>query len=143
MQKWILSILLFSFLSGAPGDLREEISADVNPLTSSAEGVTFDSESTIARTYAADIENDVWRTYYEMSDGTWRTDEHTYQYRLEITGRLANAACDTTYIYLSNREDITFEQAWLASGLSSDLNDYFDEKDAVLVSVKLSERKYY
>ena len=25
--------------------------------------------------------------YYEMSDGTWRTDTHTYKDRLEITGR--------------------------------------------------------
>ena len=25
--------------------------------------------------------------YYEMSDGTWKTDNYTYQYRLEITGK--------------------------------------------------------
>ncbi|MDE6699855.1 MAG: hypothetical protein K2K10_02410, partial [Acetatifactor sp.] len=29
--------------------------------------------------------------YYEMSDGTWRTDTHTYKYRLEITGRMGGA----------------------------------------------------
>lgn len=33
--------------------------------------------------------------YYEMSDGTWKTDDHTYQYRLEITGRMGNAAKET------------------------------------------------
>ena len=29
--------------------------------------------------------------HYEMSDGTWKTDDYTYQYRLEITGRMNNA----------------------------------------------------
>ena len=34
--------------------------------------------------------------YYEMSDGTWRTDTHTYKYRLEITGRMNGAAIRLT-----------------------------------------------
>ena len=38
-----------------------------------------------------------------------------------------------TTIVLSNIKDITFEQAWKAAGLSSNTNDYFDAKDAVLV----------
>ena len=74
--------------------------------------------------------------YYEMSDGMWKTDSHSYKYRLEITGRLANAAKDSTFVYLSNIKDISFEQAWKAAGLSSNLDDYFDEKDAVLVATK-------
>ena len=61
-----------------------------------------------------------------MSDGTWQCDGHIYKYRLEISGRLSNAVKDSTYIYLSNIEDITFEQAWKASGLSSNMDDYFD-----------------
>ena len=32
--------------------------------------------------------------HYEMSDGTWKTDDYTYQYRLEITGRMDNAEKD-------------------------------------------------
>lgn len=71
--------------------------------------------------------------YYEMSDGTWKTDKYTYKYRLEITGRLNNAARDTTYVILSNNENITFEQAWKASGLSSNGKDYFKVEDAVIV----------
>lgn len=74
--------------------------------------------------------------YYEMSDDTWKTDHHTYQYRLEITGRMPNASKDSTYVFLSNMQDITFEQAWKASGLSSSMNDYFQEEDAVLVAMK-------
>lgn len=74
--------------------------------------------------------------YYEMSDGTWRTDTHTYQYRLEITGRMNGAAKDSTFVFLSNIEDITFEQAWKASGFSSNMADYFEEEEAKLVAVK-------
>lgn len=74
--------------------------------------------------------------YYEMSDGTWKTDDYTYRYRLEITGRMGGAAKDTTFVFLSNIEEITFEQAWKASGLSSDMNDYFEPGDAKLVALR-------
>lgn len=76
------------------------------------------------------------KTYYEMSDGTWQCGGLSYQYRLEITGRLPHAAADSTYVYLSNLEDITFEQAWKAGGLSSDSDDYFSAEDAVLVEMR-------
>jgi hypothetical protein len=36
--------------------------------------------------------------YYEMSDCTWRTDTHTYQYRLEITGRMGGQR-KTVHLY--------------------------------------------
>ena len=71
--------------------------------------------------------------HYEMSDGTWKTDEYTYQYRLEITGRMNNAVKDSTFIFLSNIEDITFDQAWKAAGFSSNMDDYFDVEDAKFV----------
>ena len=74
--------------------------------------------------------------YYEMSDGTWKTDDYTYQYRLEITGRMGGAVKDSTFVYLSNREDISFEQAWKAAGFSSSMSDYFKEEDAKLVAMK-------
>lgn len=74
--------------------------------------------------------------HYEMSDGTWETDKHTYKYRLEITGRQPNAVKDSTYVYLSNIETITFRQAMMASGLSSNTSDYFDPEVATLVAMK-------
>ena len=74
--------------------------------------------------------------YYEMTDGTWKTDDHTYKYRLEITGRMNNAAKDSVFVYLSNLEEIPFERASMAAGFSSNSNDYFDPKDAVLVAMK-------
>ena len=60
---------------------------------------------------------------------------YTYKYRLVITGRLNNAVKDTTYIVLSNVQGITFEQAWKASGLSSNMDDYFDPADAVIIGI--------
>ena len=73
------------------------------------------------------------KTYYEMSDGTWQFDGYTYKYRLEIRGRGHNAIADSTFVYLSNIENITFEQALKAAGLSSNIHDYFDPEDAVCV----------
>lgn len=76
------------------------------------------------------------KTYYEMSDGTWQFDGYTYKYRLEISGKMPNAVKDSTYVYLSNLENISFTQAWKAAGLSSNTEDYFALEEAVLVEMK-------
>lgn len=76
------------------------------------------------------------KTYYEMNDGTWMCDNVIYKYRLEIKGRMPNAAVDSTFVYLSNLEEISFEQAYKAAGVSSDTNDYFSPEEAVLVEMK-------
>ena len=47
-----------------------------------------------------------------------------------------NAAKDSMFVFLSNTKDITFDQAWKASGLSSDIDDYFKEEETKLVAVK-------
>ena len=75
------------------------------------------------------------RDYSQNADGTWVCEGSTYKYKLEITGRMPNASCDSTFVYLSNSEDITLEQAWKAAGFSSNMNDYFDIEDAVLVEM--------
>lgn len=101
-------------------------------------------EPSVVKTYEVTdselaFENDELVTmvkYYEMSDGTWKTDDYTYQYRLEVTGRMNNADKDSTFVFLSNTKDITFEQAWKASGLSSLMDDYFKEEDAKFVAMK-------
>lgn len=73
------------------------------------------------------------KTYSELKDGTYSCEEHIYKYRFEISGRMHNAAKNSTFVYLSNLPEISFEQAWKASGLSSSLDDYFSEEDAILV----------
>ncbi len=76
------------------------------------------------------------KTYYEMSDNTWQCDGHTYKYRLEISGRAPNSVVDSTFVYLSNLENITFDQALRAAGISSYTADYFAVEDAVIVEMK-------
>ncbi len=73
--------------------------------------------------------------HYQLSDGTWKTDEYSYKYMLRITGRLNNAVKDSTYLILANRDDITFDEAWKASGLSSNSEDYFKPEDAIIVGI--------
>ena len=35
--------------------------------------------------------------HYQLSDGTWKTGDHNYKYKLKLTGRMNNAAKDSTY----------------------------------------------
>ena len=84
-------------------------------------------EATVKKTY----ENG-WTPYYEMSDGTWQCNGYTYKYRLEIHGRMPNADKDSTIVYLSNIEDISFERAYMAI-LSSNTEDFFPDEEAVMV----------
>ena len=77
-----------------------------------------------------------YQTYYEMSDGTWKCGDHTYKYRLEISGRMPNAVKDSTFVYLSNIEEIPFERAYMAAGVSSNSEDYFSPEEAVLVEMQ-------
>lgn len=79
---------------------------------------------------------DGMKTYCEMDDGTWTCAGYTYKYRLEISGRMHSAAKDSTFVYLSNLEEIPFERAWKAAGLSSSREDYFPPEEAVLVEIK-------
>ena len=78
------------------------------------------------------------KTYSKMSDGSWSWEGHSYAKRLEIRGRMPDAAADSTFVYLSNRP-ITFEQAWKAAGFSSSLEDYFSPEEAVLVEWRTGE----
>jgi len=100
-------------------------------------------EPSVVKTYEKtdsewDSQNDgqvIFVKHYEMSDGTWKTDEYTYKYRLEINGRMSGAVKDSRFIFLSNTEDITFEQAWKAAGFSSNMEDYFDVEVAKFVGI--------
>lgn len=73
--------------------------------------------------------------YYELSDGSFKCGDYSYKYKLEIAGRMNNAAKDSTYIILSNTKDITFDMAWKAAGYSSNMNDYFKPEQAIIVGI--------
>jgi len=87
-------------------------------------------EASVIETIAGNM-----KTYQEMADGTWMCDGYSYQYRLEIKGRMPNAAADSSFVYLSNIGEISFEQACMAAGLSSNTDDYFSPEEAVLVEM--------
>lgn len=98
------------------------------------------TEPAVVHTYKENLSEEqessdelIWMTYYQMSDGTWKTETHTYQYRLVLSGKMGNGTA--TYTVLSNRENITYQEAMMASGLSSNLDDYFDAEEAVIVSM--------
>ena len=86
----------------------------------------------------------IMHTYYKLSDGTWSVDIEGnetgtvetlfYQYRIVLHDTMPNAEVSSNYIILSNRNDITFREAFMASGLSSNMDDYFTKDEAVFVS---------
>ena len=73
------------------------------------------------------------KTYFRNTNGTWQVDGRNYKYRHVLTGRVPNATQDTTFVYLSNLEHITFEQAYKAAGVSDNCADWFLVEDAILV----------
>ena len=95
-------------------------------------GCSLSKEPEVVNTISTDR-----MTYYELSDGTWQADGRIYKYRLEIPGQLPNSIEESTFVYLSNIEKITFDQAWAAAGFGSQTSDYFSEDEAVLVEWKI------
>ena len=89
------------------------------------------SDNNVKNTYEGDCGR-----YFELDDGTWFYDGRNYKYCLEITGRMNNTAKESTLIYLSNIEDIPFDRAVMASGLSSNMADYFSPEEAVFIGWK-------
>ncbi|MCR4723247.1 MAG: hypothetical protein K5629_05665 [Eubacteriales bacterium] len=92
------------------------------------------SESGTSDSTVAAVDGNM-KTYYEMAEGTWMCDDVIYKYRLEIKGRMPNAAADSTFVYLSNIEEIPFDKAYKAAGVSSSSEDYFSQEEAVLVEM--------
>ena len=73
----------------------------------------------------------------EYVDGTWIFKGKSYRYRLEVTGRWPNAAKDITYVIVTNDKDITFEELFPLSGLSSSLSAGDElRKDTALIAIK-------
>ena len=70
---------------------------------------------TVARTY-----NLADKSYYEMSDGTWRMGLHSYKYRLELSGRAKGEDKDVHFVVLSNNKNLSFEEV-LDSSMGGEL----------------------
>jgi len=139
-KKLVGSAAMFVLLSGlltGCGESEEIGNADVQTEVSVVE--TFE-KTTVTDPY----EEWIMHTYYKLSDGTWSVeivDNETedvetlsYQYRIVLHDTMPNAEVASNYIILSNRNDITFHEAFMASGLSSNMDDYFTRNEAIFVS---------
>ena len=129
MKKLIISILSFVVILSMFGCSQNHETTVLNTYEK--------TDLNLIKEYIENSKEVISTTYYEMSDGTWKTAELTYKYKLVTKGRLNNATKDVTYTILSNIENITFEQAWKASGISSNSDDYFQAEDAVIVATKI------
>lgn len=67
------------------------------------------SASSVVKTYDSEKAG-VMVTYQELKNGTWQCEDTVYPYRLELTGRGRLAETDSTFVVLSQREDVTFDE---------------------------------
>ena len=63
----------------------------------------------IVKTYEKSEDAGITVTYYEIDNGTWKCDGVTYQFRLELRGRMPNAESDSYYTVLTDNKNLTFE----------------------------------
>jgi len=66
-------------------------------------------------------------------DGIIKCQLKQYKYRLTLTGKMPNAAKKTTYVVLTNQENLTFEKV-AKSLFSSSSDDWID--DTVIADMK-------
>ena len=92
-------------------------------------------KSDIAKTYNQSEKDGILITYYEMNDGTWECEDTTYQFRLELDGRMPNAEADSYYVVLTDDERLTFEDV-SKSLYSSSLEDIKIMEDSIIVEMK-------
>lgn len=113
--------------------LAEDGKGNITNITEEAgiERRGVDDEAVI-QTYEQSEKDGRLLTYYELSDGTWATEDYHYKYKLTLTGRFHNAASDVTLVCLSNREDITFS-GMEDSFFSSNFEKHYSVKEVRLV----------
>ena len=100
--------------------------------------ITEGSEPYITDMYSWDSYESVFEPYYKMSDGTYKTKDYTYQFCYKRTGKISETAAGySTYIILSNEQNVTFDEAAL-SQYSSDSNSFFNPEISKIVAVETS-----
>ena len=89
----------------------------------------------IAKVYEKSESDGIVVTYYEMNDGTWQCEDNTYQFRLELVGRMPNAESDSSYVVLTDNENLTFEN--VSKSLYSSLSEDSEiMKGSIIVEIK-------
>ena len=120
-----------------PTELPEELGSQIQSEISNQIHSGLLSQLKSGLSEGIDIKKDQdnpYTNYIENPDGTYSTDRYTYQYKIRVTGRTANAVKDTTFEVLTNKKSVTFhEVAW--SLLSSQSSDWLDEKETVIIGM--------
>lgn len=76
---------------------------------------------------------------YSAQNGTWVTEDgREYRYQYTLTGRMNNAAMDTTFVVLSNQEKVTFEQC-VQDIFSSNMEEHFKPEETIIAVMYAGE----
>lgn len=133
-RKNLMLLVCFAMLvfnNGCGTDMpanQNEIS-NIDDNTDEQDGSDVDD---IVSRYETSDANGIVENYYEMRDGTWKTNGITYKYRLGLKGTMPTAVGETHFVVLTNNKDISFDEV-AKSIFSSDSNDWLD--DTVIVEM--------
>lgn len=89
----------------------------------------------VSQTYNESEKDGVLITYYEMDDGTWKCDDMSYSFRLELSGKMPNSAKESYYVVLTDNDKLTFEDV-SKSLYSSSIEDSKIMANSVIVEMK-------
>lgn len=87
------------------------------------------------KAYNQSEKDGVVMTYYEMNDGTWKCNGILYKFRLELSGKMPNAADESHYVVLTDNADLTFEDV-SRSQYSSSIEDSKLMEGSVIVEMR-------
>lgn len=77
-----------------------------------------------------------FQTYHELSDGTWKYQNHIYKYKHDVLEPSDKETNEIKYIILSNHKEITYDESWAYKLLSSGVPSPIDSNDTVIVDVE-------
>ena len=132
----VAAVSLFSVACSSDStESAKQTAIDVKTVSESTSQSNADESCTQVNS-EYDIPADITKVedFHQNKDGQWECNGHTYKNCLIITGRMPSADNDSTYVYLSNLDQISFEEAYKSAGISNDSNEYFDVNDAVYVA---------
>lgn len=92
-------------------------------------------ENEVVKTYDQSENDTALKTYYEMKDGTWKCDDISYQFRLDLSGKMPNAEGESHFVVLTNNADLTFEDV-SKSLFSSSIEDGKIMEGSMIVEMK-------
>ncbi|MCR5796441.1 MAG: hypothetical protein K6G63_00775 [Eubacterium sp.] len=121
---------------GGNAQIHEQNSATVEKQDKS-EAVT---PAAIIETSSSEInykpdDNGVMYEYHFTDSGKWVVKGKKFKYRITLNGQMPNSSGNTTYVVLSNRRDVSFDEI-NDSIFSSNSGDHLDENEVFVVEMR-------